>query len=275
MSTDTSDDTDDAWSSELEVETLRRTSKADELVCQTARGDYYDGAVHEVSARELLETVSYDDKHREWAEDFLSERGRALSYSAEHYARQYAFLERLYRRGHFGPWEHPQITFSVKDASRTCMAQITRHRHASFDVQSQRYVNFGVKDEPVKTPKSLADPDHFSRETGTVELDELDREFYAEHYQEKARELVHLYNNMVQNGVPKEDARFILPTGTKVNWTMSMNARCLLHLADMRAAADAQWEARELANLVLEEFAEWMPISYAVHEEHGPNKLAP
>ena len=261
--------------SKLTVTTLRKTPRPEELVAVCARGDYYDGFVGEDDYDEVMDGISFDDKHEEWAREFLGNTETGFTYGVEHYARMYSFLERLFRRGHWGPFEHPQITFGVKGASRSCMAQITRHRHVSFDVQSQRYVDFSEKDDPVQFPRSLEDPDHFSRETGAVDLHELDREFHAEFYQERAQSLFDDYEQMVADGVPKEDARFILPIGTRVNWTMSMNARALLHLADMRAKSDAQWEARMLADKVLDAFQEWCPITYALWEEHGPHKLAP
>lgn len=155
------------------------------------------------------------------------------------------------------------------------MAQITRHRHASFDVQSQRYVDFSEKFNPIEVPKSLRDADHFSRETGSTDLtdDELDQ--LEEKYRRHVNNSVSLYETMVDSGVPKEDARFVLPIGTKVNFTFSVNARMLLHIEDMRNKADAQWEIREMTQMVHDEFEDWMPMTAHLYEEHGPHKLAP
>lgn len=261
----------------LEVTTIRSTPGPERLVCQCARGDYFDGSVAESSYEELMEGIEYDDEHYEYA----TERLQSMRYPADwecnrvSMARTYALLERLFRRGHWGPFEHPQLTLAVTGASRACMAQITRHRQVTFDVQSQRYVDFSEKEDSFKLPQSLVDDEHFSRETGVVDLNDLDREFYADYGPEVVDDLFALYDNMVQNGVPKEDARFFLPIGTTVNWTMSMNARTLLHIANMRGTGAAQWEARALADLVLEEFEEWMPLTYALWEDHGPMELSP
>jgi thymidylate synthase (FAD) len=59
---------------------------------------------------------------------------------------------------------------------------------------------------------------------------------------------------------------------------MSMNARLLMHVADMRAAADALWEIRQLTEAILELAAEWCPVTFAYYEEHmktRKNRLAP
>lgn len=252
----------------LAVTTVRSTPDPERLVATCARGDYFDGFVGETDFEELMESVEHSGRH------VTTVKQLGLDDDETSY-RLVALLERLFRRGHWGPYEHPQITIAVKGATRSCMAQITRHRHATFDVQSQRYVDFSEKDDPLKVPKSLVDPDHFARETGEVDVDDDDRELLQEAFEEHYESAVGLYEDAVENGIPKEDARFALPIGTQVNWTMSMNARALLHVANMRARANVQWEARELTEKVLDEFSEWMPITAQLWDEHGPIQLAP
>jgi thymidylate synthase (FAD) len=78
--------------------------------------------------------------------------------------------------------------------------------------------------------------------------------------------------------MPPEDARFVLPIGTEVNMVVSMNARMLMHVADMRAAADAQWEIREMTEGILELAKEWCPNTFEYYEEtmkNRKNRLAP
>jgi len=65
----------------------------------------------------------------------------------------------------------------------------------------------------------------------------------------------------------------ILPIGTKVNMTFTMNARSIMHLLDMRMKADAQHEIREFSNRVLDECKDWMPITFELYEEEFPNKI--
>lgn len=250
----------------MQVEIVQGTDDPERVACVAARGDYYDGFVAEDSFAEVMDGVSYEDRHVEAVQETIGE-------TSEPMYRQYALLERLFRRGHWGPFEHPQITLAIEGVSRACMAQLTRHRHASFDVQSQRYVDFSEKEDPVAVPRSLTDPDHATRGAGEVDVE--DREMWEESFELTVNELVDRYENMVEAGVPKEDARFVLPIGTKVNMTVSMNARTLLHIEDMRKKGDAQWEIRELTELVHERFAEWMPMTAQLYEEHGPNPIAP
>lgn len=269
----------------MKVTTLQSTPNPEELACTAARGDYYDGFVGDDDFQTIMDGVPTDEDNRANAavdsnsyydesrvfEDPPSEE--SLEPHVLTAARKRSLLERLFRRGHWGPFEHPQITLAVEGVSRSCMAQITRHRHASFDVQSQRYVDFGGKDDPVKVPRSLTDPDHATRGEGNVDVD--DREHWLTRFGEEADNLVELYEYMVKCGVPKEDARFILPIGTKVNFTVSVNARMLLHIEDMRKTGEAQWEIREMTEMIHDEFVDWMPITAELYEEHGPHRLAP
>jgi len=254
----------------MKVEKLASTDEPEKVVCTAARGDYYDGFVGDTEYEELMSGVNTSERHEEIVEDneFYPEMDTDVEIA------QYALLERSFRRGHFGIWEHPQITLAVEGVSRSCMAQITRHRHASFDVQSQRYVDFGGKEDPVKVPRSLTDPDHATRGEGAVEVN--NREEWEKHFEADAERLVAQYEALIEAGVPKEDARFILPIGTKVNFTVSVNARMLLHIANLRERGDSQWEIREMTNRMLDDvFKDWMPITYELWREHGPTEISP
>lgn len=86
------------------------------------------------------------------------------------------------------------------------------------------------------------------------------------------------YRNLLEMGTAPENARMVLPIGTKVNMVFTLNARTLMHIADMRAAADAQWEIRELTEKVLEKAEEWMTMTFAYYNaemKNRKNRLAP
>jgi len=253
----------------MDVKVLGSTDNAEKLMCAAARGDYMDDWNAEKSFADIMSTVSYDDNHFERAVD----KNRYPDESRETEAKMVAFIEKQLSRGHYGPAEHPQITFSVKGVSRVTMAQITRHRHMTFDVQSQRYVDFSDVDAVV--PKSLVDSDHFSREDGILEVNEETQEMWEQEYRLHTERALDLYEDMVADGIPKEDARFVLPLGTPVNMTFSGNARTFMHLLDMRKKANAQWEIRELSEKIIEELKDWMPYTYNHYERKAPHKLSP
>jgi len=276
----------------MEVEVISKTEDAELLVCKAGRGDYYDGFIDDVSYIDIMEPVQYDDSHVEGLPDLLAPLETPTAYRVDQQVSSYmngdiesldnvteveaktrAFIEKQLSRGHFGLWEHPQITFAIKGVSRSLMAQITRHRHLSFDVQSMRYVDFS--DADFITPASLHESTHVSRELGLSDLGESTRTEWREKYNDHMDTAFDLYTSMVSAGVPKEDARMVLPIGTSVNITVSGNARSFLHLVNLRGKADAQWEIRELAEEMLEELFVWMPYTFNWYESNRPHKISP
>jgi len=247
----------------MRVRLLEATENPEELICRGARNDYMEEWVADQSFEDAMAGVEGEDVEAQKAN----------------------FLAKLLKRGHYGPFEHPSATFAIEGVSRSCMAQLTRHRHASFDVQSMRYVAFDEVDpadvedgEMVVTPPSATDPDWIGRnqEGGTVD-DETVEEREAV-FQKSVKRSVEDYQELLDLGMPPEDARFVLPIGTEVNMVMSMNARMLMHVADLRAAADSQWEIRNMTEEVLDLAKEWCPITFDYYEQNmknRKNRLAP
>ena len=130
--------------------------------------------------------------------------------------------------GHTSIIEHLSFTFLVWDFSRIISQQLTRHRIASFSQRGQRYVK--VTRKHVIVPKTIS-----NNET-------LKKQFFSA--VDKAFEV---YNFLIDNGVPAEDARFILPNSVETYIVFTMNARELLHFFELRLCARAQWEIRDLA----------------------------
>jgi len=245
----------------MEVRLLESTENPEEVICTAARNDYLSGWVGDRSFEEIIAPIEGEDIEEKKAN----------------------FIGQLLRRGHFGPFEHAQATFAVKGISRACMAQLTRHRHVSFDVQSMRYVAFDDVDpadvregEMVVTPPSATDPSWVGRKQTTFDTSNIEERERI--FREAVTDSVERYQKLLDLGMPPEDARMVLPIGTEVNLTMSLNARMLMHVADMRAAADAQWEIRELTEQVLDVAAEWCPHTFDYYEAHmknRKNRLAP
>ncbi len=236
------------WEDEPElprVDLIRHTPDPVKTVCLAARGDYYKGYVYEEPYEEVMEAAGRRKEERDGETMSLAEKERYL-------------IRKCIRRGHYGVLEHVGMTFGVKGMSRACMAQITRHRLVSFDIQSQRYVDFSDLDrDQFNVPESFVADDVKSRE-GRKEID-LSKEERLEKYWNLVEESLSFYRDMVDAGVPKEDARMGLPIGTRVNATMSMNLRALLHIIDIRGAGDAQSEINYLSYQLAEETEESMP----------------
>lgn len=147
-------------------------------------------------------------------------------------ARVLEFLRKLREGGHLSPFEHASFTFAIDGLSRVASHQLVRHRIASFSQQSQRYVTIGAP--RAVTPDSVA-ADAEAREVFAREADKAHA----------------AYKKLVALGVPKEDARFILPHGWETSLVMTMNARELNHFFALRLCRRAQWEIRGLARRML------------------------
>lgn len=249
----------------MDVQLLEATEDPEELICTAARNDYLSEFVGDRSFEEIMESVG----------------GETLEEKTE------TIIHHLLEHGHFGPFEHPHATFAIEGVSRSCMAQITRHRHVTFDIQSMRYVSFDEANpepgEAVVEIPGLTDPGLTGRNAAFAEKyadlgdDEiLDRR--AETYRDALRQSFESYRELLDLGVPAQDARMVLPIGTKVNIVMTLNARMLMHIGDMRAAADAQWEVRQMTEDILEAAREWAPITFEYYFENmhnRKNRLAP
>lgn len=139
-------------------------------------------------------------------------------------------LKHLLKLEHLSVFEHVYYTFKIEGISRACLAQLTRHRHASFTVRSQRYCDESGQNTVI--PES-------------IKQNEIAFDIYIYHLNSRTKEV---YDYLIENGIRKEDARFVLPQATTTDLYMSCNLRELIHLNNVRNTKQAQWEIRELVN---------------------------
>lgn len=125
---------------------------------------------------------------------------------------------------------HLCYTFSIEKISRACSHQLVRHRIASFSQQSQRYITVKRLNERVVVPPSIESKQVF--------------DLLIEHASDS-------YQKLVEDGTPKEDARFVLPNATETSLLMTMEGRSLIHFFGLRTCNRAQWEIKTLANKML------------------------
>lgn len=142
------------------------------------------------------------------------------------------FLEKLSNLGHASPLEHASFTFGIEGVSRSFLAQISRHRIASFSVQSQRYVDMDNADHVV--PKEIYDAGY-----SAVRLYEESVKNSFNNYNELKDELTKKYiaEGMKESPAKKkaqEDARYLLPEACCTRMIVTMNARELNHFFNLR-----------------------------------------
>ncbi len=225
----------------VKVVVVRSTEEAEWLVCYAARGDYSKSPPWNMSLEELMKPVKGNG---------LDEKKRTL-------------LTRLMLGKHWGPWEHPTITFGIENMSRVTLAQITRHRIASFDIQSQRYCKMRPGGNAL--PPSITADEVVTRQGGRkkLEVPVADRLWI---YEESLAASYVAYKKLLDAGIPAEDARYVLPNAQLIHGHMTVNARSLMHIIALRSFGDAQWEIQELVSQMLKLAKAWMPITFTHFE---------
>ena len=197
------------------------------------------------------------------------------------------FIKKLHTLGHQSPLEHASFTFAIEGVSRSLLAQITRHRIASFSVQSQRYVNMEDKFQPIEPTEISCHTEAHEIFQNTMDL--LQVRYHAIRESIIMDQMTNWYHHLNQDTIPSiymnieefkkfvsqsckddrddtkeftklakreyrkiekianENARAILPNSCPTQMILTMNARELLHFFKVRCCNRAQDEIRELA----------------------------
>ncbi len=196
----------------IKVKLLEHTPEPERVVAMAARLCYSS-----IGAEELSERLS-DEKVKE-------------------------MVERMVALGHGSTIEHVSFTFGIEGVSRVLTHQLVRHRIASYDQQSQRYVV--AHDFEYVTPPSIE---------GNPEA--------KEKFDALLKYIRRTYDELTELGVPKEDARYVLANATETKILVTMNARSLHHFFNLRCCYRAQWEIREMAYKMLEEVQKVAPTLF-------------
>jgi thymidylate synthase (FAD) len=151
-----------------------------------------------------------------------------------------ALLSRVIANGHHSILEHASFTFAAEGLSRVCTHQLVRHRIASYSQQSQRHVKV-EETEFVIPPRIRQSPS------------------FRKLFEESVKVSWDSYKALIEQGVPVEDARYLLPQASKSRLVFTMNARELWHFFELRCCEKAQWEIRSLAFLALQKVKEVAP----------------
>ena len=187
----------------MDVRLLFHTPEPERAIAAAARLCYAP-----VGAAELLETMSPEAVHR--------------------------VLKIIISGGHDSALEHAGYTFAIDGVSRALTHQLVRHRVASYNQQSQRYVSYAEEPQFIVPPSVAADPAALKR------------------FKAANAAAFGAYRELLDSGIAAEDARYLLPNAMETKIVVTMNARELLHFFELRCCNRAQWEIRDLALRMLE-----------------------
>lgn len=179
---------------------------------------------HTPDPQRLIETcarISYESKNEPFDQKVNSE-----------------FIRKLIKNGHESPLEHASATFLIEGVSRACSHQIVRHRLASFSQRSDRYTSHLDRDGH---DRYVALPDSISKNEA-LKSDIVSKIFIQADL---------AYYQLIDMGIPKEDARLILPQAEATSLYMTANFREWRHFLRLRLDRHAQWEIRAVAREIL------------------------
>ncbi|MFF8942866.1 FAD-dependent thymidylate synthase [Streptomyces sp. NPDC014864] len=158
------------------------------------------------------------------------------------------YMANILAQGHYSVLEHSSVTFLVRGVSRALLTELTRHRHLSFSVVSQRYVDY-ANTEPVLPPALDSETEHMLRTA------------YADALLDYSLMVAKLEASGLKRKAAREAARSVLPNAAPVDMVVSGNLRAWRDVLGKRWHVAADAEIREFAGLVLGHLRDLAPNS--------------
>lgn len=177
------------------------------------------------------------------------------------------FVEKLLSFGHESPIEHVCFTFLIEGVSRSLLAQITRHRIASFSVKSQRYVNESNFDFVI--PPEISSNEK-TKDMFINSMTEIKKVYGRLIYILKEKYIKEGLKEFEAEKKAAQDARFVLPNACTTNFMVTMNARSLMNFFRLRCCCRAQWE---IYNLAWEMLKHVIKVAPNIFKNAGPSCL--
>ena len=167
-------------------------------------------------------------------------------------------LKYMIERSHWSPFEQAYMTIEIQ-TSLAIATQILRHRSFTYQQFSQRYAEKNLINESIDLP-DLRRQDTKNRQNSIDDItDDVKSHFNArirKHFDESTQ----LYNDLLDQGVAKESARFVLPQATTTRMYMTGTIRSWMHYIDLRSGHGTQKEHMDIANQIKDIFKKNMPV---------------
>jgi len=213
-------------------------------------GDYECGSISET--KDILLTAIRTCYSKNKPTEILEKEGSKYFDNDEEGFKR--LFDRIFNKGHYSVLEHINFTFAVEGVSRSLLAQLTRHRHMSFSVQSQRYVSFNNNFNYVMPDSVINNEREFTCPISGAKQEAMNI------YEDIMHDIEVSYDRLRELGIPAEDARMILPNAATTNLVVSMNLRTLFEFyAKRQRSKGAQEEIAQLAEALKEEVVEAEP----------------
>ena len=156
------------------------------------------------------------------------------------------------KHGHWSVFEQAHMTLEL-NTSRGIAAQVLRHRSFTYQEFSQRYADTNLLSESIPVP-DLRSQDHKNRQNSIDDIAQEEKSFFQGRIAQYFAEGMDLYNEMLDRGIAKECARFVLPLATPTKIYMTGSVRSWIHYITLRTANGTQKEHMDLAELCKQHF---------------------
>ena len=158
---------------------------------------------------------------------------------------------------HWVPFSHPHLTLRMK-APVPIARQLFKHKVGfNESEESRRYVSH--------KPEYYV-PDFFRSAAANVKQGSGDKhhnnDFWLRHYKQHCIDAIGMYEQMIIDGVCPEQARFILPQGTEVNWVLTGSLYAFANLYNQRSDSHAQKEIQDVAHMIDDIISPLYPVSW-------------
>ena len=167
-------------------------------------------------------------------------------------------LKYCIKHNHWSVFEQAHMTVEI-ETTRGLAAQILRHRSFTYQEFSQRYADSSLLGDTIPLP-SLRRQDEKNRQNSIDDIDPLTQQDFEIKMQRHFADGMKLYKEMLDSGIAKECARFVLPLATPTRLYMTGSVRSWIHYIDLRSANGTQKEHMDIANAVRDVFIEQFPI---------------
>ncbi len=167
-------------------------------------------------------------------------------------------LKYCIKHNHWSVFEQAHLTVEI-ETTRGIAAQVLRHRSFTFQEFSQRYADSSLLGKEIPLP-ALRRQDDKNRQNSIDDIDPLTQQDFEIKMQRHFVNGMHLYKEMLEAGIAKECARFVLPLATPTRIYMTGSCRSWIHYIDLRSAHGTQQEHKEIAEGCRQVFVEQFPI---------------
>jgi len=158
---------------------------------------------------------------------------------------------------HWSIFEQAFMTLEIS-TTRGLAAQVLRHRSFTYQEFSQRYADSSLLADTIPLPE-LRHQDHKNRQNSIDNVDEFKLQKYQMLMTDYFQKGMELYKNMLDAGIAKECARFVLPLAVPTKMYMTGSVRSWVHYIELRSANGTQKEHMDIANSAKDIFKEQFP----------------